>query len=104
MGFSFVERGISPVEREKNKSLLQEGENVFFYNWIGTCVVKTPQDKGEIFGYDANGCRLPGNGKDFVVLASETPLVKVFLKQTPTAPERRIGTIYWAENPKPTTP
>lgn len=104
MGFSFVERGVNPDEREKNRGLLQEGENIFFYNWIGTCVVKAPEDKGEIFGYDTNGSRLSGNGKDLVVLASETPLVKVFLKSSPTAPERRIGTIYWAENPKSTIP
>ncbi len=101
MGFSFVERGVTPDEREHNRNLLVEGVNLLPYNALRICDVKAPGD-GMIFGDDVNDCRLPGNGQDIIVLGEENPLVKVFFRLSPDARERRIGTIYWTKDPEPT--
>ena len=100
MGFSFVERGVTPDEREHNRNLLVEGVTLFPYEALRICDVRAPLGGGKIFGYDANDSQIAGDGRDFIVLGERTSLVKVYLQETPTSPERRIGTIYWTRDPE----
>lgn len=93
MGFSFV-------EQEGSRGVLGEG-GVTFYNALRLCQINRLTDNTKVFGNDKDNYRLPGNGKDIVFLAKDTPVI-ISYKSTPDAQEQIIGTIIWENDPNPT--
>ncbi len=87
--------GFSLIELEEYRGVL-EG-HIHNYNSLETCVVESPSKDASVFGDDPNGYRLPGNGRDVLVLTRNP--IKIIYQSKPGEQEQLIGTIVWKGSP-----